>query len=372
MLVNLEVGALVTIDLSTVRLCFIAGTLGQGGAERQLFYTLKALRALGARPHVLCLTQGEFWEEQIAALGVPVTWIGQNRARAQRLLQIIKTLRRSPPDVIQSQHFYTNLYAVAAARALGRREVGALRSDTFSDVQADPLLGRFSLRAPRRLAANSRAAIANAVALGVPAARLHLLPNVVDTDLFRPLPRAPQTPGAVTLLAVGRMTAEKRFDRFITALAALQQQAVGRVKGLLVGEGPLRPQLEAQARALRLSTEMLEFRGRVAEMKTIYAAADALVLTSDYEGTPNVVLEAMAAGLPVVATRVGGLPELVRHGEHGFLVEGERLADPLLRLINDGTLRIALGCRARAHVEAHYSWRQLPRHLTALYRLVLA
>jgi glycosyltransferase involved in cell wall biosynthesis len=360
------------IDLSTVRFCFIAGTLAQGGAERQLFYVLKTLRALGARPRVLCLMQGEFWEEKLAALQIPVTWIGSQQARAQRLWQIIKLLRDAPPDVIQSQHFYTNLYAAVAARALRRREVGALRSHPLSDVQADPLLGRFSLRVPRRLAANSRAAIANAIELGVPAARLHLLPNVVDTKLFQP--RAPQIADTVTLLAVGRMTAEKRFDLFINALAALQQGAERPVKGLLVGDGPLRRQLEEQARQLHLTSETLEFRGRVAEMKTIYQEADALVLTSDYEGTPNVVLEAMAAGLPIVATPVGDLPEIVRHGKHGFLLtqSANQLVETLLPLLSNPHLRIEMGRQARAHVVAQYSLQRLSNYLTDFYRNVLS
>lgn len=365
-------------DFAGLDICFLAGTLGQGGAERQLFYILKTLRGLGAEPRVLCLTQGEFWEERFGEIGVPVTWVGRRRSRLDRLLDIIAELRRARPDVIQSQHFYTNLYAVAAARALGLREVGAIRSNAFSEVAADPLLGRLSLRAPRHLAANSRAGIENAQALGVPPRRLHLLPNVVDCDQFQP-PESVAGGGAVQLLAVGRMSREKRFDRFLSIIADLRRRAAAPVKGLIVGDGPLRRQLEQQARALDLSPDVVEFRGYWAEMNAVYQTSDVLVMTSEFEGTPNVALEAMAAGLPVVATRVGGLPEVVKDGQTGFLIEAgksaeveaaltETMTEALLPLVNNTELRMKLGQSARRHIVANYSLQRLPNYLADLYR----
>ena len=74
------------LELAQLRIVLLAGTLGQGGAERQLFYTLKAMRDAGMAPHLLCLTTGEYWEEPMRALGVPVTWVGQLQARAWQKL----------------------------------------------------------------------------------------------------------------------------------------------------------------------------------------------------------------------------------------------------------------------------------------------
>ncbi len=96
-------------DLEDLRVAFIVGTLGQGGAERQLYYILEALRASGARPRVLCLTHGEFWEDRIRALGVDVRWVGMSSSRLARLRAIVLDIRREPVAVIQSQHFYTNV-----------------------------------------------------------------------------------------------------------------------------------------------------------------------------------------------------------------------------------------------------------------------
>src|SRR2546421_4020664 len=106
-------------DLERIRICFIAGTLGQGGAERQLFYTLKALRQRGTDVSLLSLSSGEHWEQPIRDLGINIKWVGKVGSRAWRLGRIVSALRMKPPHIIQSQHFYANLYAVAAARVLG-------------------------------------------------------------------------------------------------------------------------------------------------------------------------------------------------------------------------------------------------------------
>ena len=363
-------------DLANLHICLIAGTLGQGGAEQQLFYIARALRGSGTSVQLLSLTKGEYWEERIRQLGVPVTWVGEHGGKAVRARRIIKMLRDNPPDVVQSQHFYTNLYAVVAARVLGCREVGAMRSDCVSEVQASgAVLGRLSLRVPRTIAANSQAAIRNAIKLGVPSGRLQLLNNVVDTDRYRPT-NGRKTGGPVHLIAVGRLDRPKRIDRFLAIMARLRKLTATRIKATIVGDGPLRTVLERQAAELGLLDGLVEFRGAVSDMPAVYREADILVLTSDYEGTPNVALEAMASGLALVATRVGGVQEVVRHEQTGFLVDaggdGEPLVSQVLRLINDEDSRIEMGRRARAYVSANYSPERLPSALRNVYEVALS
>jgi glycosyltransferase involved in cell wall biosynthesis len=360
-------------QLSGLKLSFIAGTLGQGGAERQLYYMVRAAHEAGAAARVLCLTRGEFWEKELRDLGVPVTWVGDHESKLVRVHRIVKELRSDRPRVIQSQHFHTNLYAASAARLLGLREIGAIRSDATSEVQRHgAMLGRLSLHSPRLIAANSRAGIRNAMAMGVPAARLRFLPNVVDTNRF--YPAIQRRPGPVRLLASGRLAPEKRIDRFLSVLASLRRHSV-EFQALIVGDGPLKPQLERQASDLGLTPDWVEFRGAVADTAPAYREADLLILTSDWEGTPNVLLEAMASGLPVVATPVGGVPDLVRHGETGCIVDCEAVemwVARLRRLIEDVVLRREWGARAREYVLAHHSSERLADHLTELYQEVLS
>ncbi len=357
------------LDLEKLKICFLAGTLGRGGAEQQLFYMLKALLASGAQPQVLCLTEHEHWQERIEALGVPVQWVGRRGSRAWRLGQIVATLRRNPPDILQSQHFYTNLYVAAAARLLGSREVGAMRNDGVSEVQAGgKVLGSLSLKTPRTLAANSRLAIKNARSFGVSAARLHLLPNVVDTNRFAV--NGNSVDESIRIIAVGRLVEQKRMDRFLNVVAQLRAKSPVKVKATIVGGGPLRGQLERRAAELELFPGTIEFTGSVGDVAAYYRTADILVLTSDWEGTPNVVLEAMASGVPVVATKVGGVPDIIQHGRTGFLagVEDENaIVNLLLLLSEDEALRRTIGACAREYVEANHSIDNLSKHLTNIY-----
>ena len=93
------------VSLNDLRICFIAGTLGQGGAERQLFYILQSLQRVGAKPHLLTLTKGEYWEKKIRQLEVPVTWVGRKQSRLRRMTRIVMEVRRQRPDLVQSHHF---------------------------------------------------------------------------------------------------------------------------------------------------------------------------------------------------------------------------------------------------------------------------
>lgn len=355
------------------KICFIVGTLSQGGAERQLFYMLRTLREQGNTPTVLCLTQGEFWESRIRDLGIQVSWVGRHESRILRMLKIIAEVRRIRPDIVQSSHFYTNLYAAAAGFLAGIPSIGAMRNDCVSEVQATGrLLGKASLTAPRLIAGNSMAGIQAALSLGVDGRRLFFLPNVVDISAF-PAPATPPRQ-SVTILTAGRLVEQKRMDRFIRMLAQLCGRTQVMVKGIVVGDGPLRGSLEHQAAELGLSGEALEFRGLVADMPGVYRESDIFALTSDWEGTPNVVLEAMASGLPVVSTKVGGVSDIMADGKSGFIVDGKdegQILDTILRLVENPTLRENIAKQARSEVENRFALDLLPSYLESLYRSAL-
>jgi glycosyltransferase involved in cell wall biosynthesis len=171
---------------------------------------------------------------------------------------------------------------------------------------------------------------------------------------------------------IGRMTAVKRTDDVLIAFRRLRDSGVDACL-CMVGDGPDRPQLERRAHELGVVRDTL-FLGYQEDVAPYYAAFDALVLPSGNEGTPVSAIEALAAGRPVVATRVGGVPDVVRDGEDGFLVEAgatDDLADRLERLARDPALRERLGQQGRARVLPRYAVERLVDDVDRLYRSLL-
>jgi glycosyltransferase involved in cell wall biosynthesis len=363
--------------LSKLKLCFLAGTLEHGGAERQLFYILQALLNAGASLRVLSLDQGEFWEEKIKALGIPVTWVGEHPSRLRRLFRILEEVRKDPPDVLQSQHFHANAYVGLVSRLTGAVGIGALRSNGQMEMsESGPLGGWLNLHCPGIIAANSQESMRFAATRGMRRSRLFFLPNVVDTTSFRPPEDVVNEP--FTLIAVGRLVTEKRLDRFISILAGLRSTYQLNVRGLIVGGGcpdeNLRPALEHQAKQLGMGPNIVEFRGSVADTHSVYREASVCVLNSDYEGTPNVLLEAMASGLPVVTSNVGGVPDIVQHGQTGYMLNAADIGGfgaTLAGLARNSRLRTEMGQRARSFVEQNHSLQRLPVYLERLYQFAL-
>lgn len=355
--------------LEGLKVAFVAGTLGQGGAERQLFYALKALVSAGASPLVLSLTRGEHWERPITALGVPVEFVGGSPSRAGRSWALIRAVRRARPALVQSFHFYVNLYAALAARAAGVPAIGALRSDGANELRTiGATMARWSLSAPHLIAANSPVAIANVTATGC-ATPLVLLRNAIDLSRFE-LDDRP-VGNVMRVAAIGRLGPEKRFDRLLRVLARASTTHPA-LEARIAGTGPLREALTETCRALGLESRV-QFTGPLDDVRPLLRWSSCVALTSDYEGTPNVLLEAMAIGRPIVATRVGGVPSLVEEGRTGLLAapdDEEGLARALVSLQGSPEMAAQLVASGRRHVESHHSLESLSRELLALYSRV--
>jgi glycosyltransferase involved in cell wall biosynthesis len=180
-------------------------------------------------------------------------------------------------------------------------------------------------------------------------------------------------PERFTVGWVGRMTAVKRTDDVLDSFKQLRDRGVDAAL-CLVGDGPDREHLERRAHDLGVIRDTL-FLGYQEDVAPLYAAFDALVLPSGNEGTPVSVIEALAAGTPVVATRVGGVPDVVRDGEDGFLVDPgdtRALAERLVALATDDALRERVGAAARERVVARYAVERLVDDIDRLYRSLLA
>jgi glycosyltransferase involved in cell wall biosynthesis len=187
---------------------------------------------------------------------------------------------------------------------------------------------------------------------------VHVIPNGVDNVFFHPPPdRSEHFASPFRILFVGRFRPQKNLCFFLEQVARLDRNTF---ELHFVGDGPLKKELRKLAETLDL-TEVTTWHGWVArtEMPAIYQSADCLVNPSLYEGMPNVVLEAMACGVPVIASRVPGNQELVVDGKTGFLFElndPAQLSSALLRM-RDADLRQRMSESARARVVELYSWK---------------
>jgi glycosyltransferase involved in cell wall biosynthesis len=359
---------------------------------------------------VFSLTVGEPYEPLLERAGVPVDWAGRHRLPPLRVLDIAAMARRFRPHVVQAGHFFTNLYVAAAARACGATEIGAIRNDTRFDMTECGFWGRPLLRTPRTLVANSMEAAMNAQAAGAAEYRLHVLTNVIDLDEFdlahestgpagamwtpsiaeptreeslgfEPQPRPDREEGrdrharqgrpeeVAVVAAVARLVPAKRLDRFIRALARARADG-GRLRGLIVGDGSERPRLEALAEDVGLLPGGIRFLGARRDVPRLLAGVDILALTSEHEGFPNVLLEAMAARLPVITTPAGDASLIVQNGRSGYVVafdDEERLAARLLELSASPDQRRAFGAAGRAIVEARYRAETLAGRALQIY-----
>ena len=185
-----------------------------------------------------------------------------------------------------------------------------------------------TLREAGAVVAVSRSLERRAQDLGATPDRIHVIPNGVDTERFHPRDREEARrelgipPAERVVLVVARLEPVKGIDLLVRALGALRLRQEGTPpRAYIIGDGPERPALEALIRANGVADDVRLLGGRAPEtLPAWYGAADLVCLLSHSEGCPNVVLEALACGKPVVATKVGGIPDLVREGENGLLI----------------------------------------------------
>ncbi len=228
-----------------------------------------------------------------------------------------------------------------------------------------PLI-RFLWRRAAAVVANSRG-LADLAARSAGAVPIRMIPNGVDAARFAPAEELSRE-GPVRLVFVGRLVRQKGLDVLLEALARLPEEAC--FEATIIGDGPLRADLAAMAARLGLAAKV-RFAGWVsrADMPETLRHADAFVFPSRDEGMPNAVLEAMASGLAVAATRIAGNEELVEEGRTGFLVppdDAAALTAVVARLVADRNLCWRLGQAGREKVVREYSWRVVAEAYAAL------
>ncbi len=353
-----------------------------GGQERQTVLNVRSMDPTRFRPVVAVLhLDGEHLEDLEAAGVRPVVFdIGRRMLRpntAWQVARIVRFVQAEGIRVIHCQDMYTNVLGTVVA-GLARVPVIVTRVDLGHHLVGyrRPLLELASRRAERVLV-NALCIRDLAVSQGVEADRIAVVRNGVDVDeLDREARRAPDAPapepGAFVCIANMHHPVKGQSDLLVAMREVARQRPEARL--VLVGDGIRRPLLERQARQLGIA-DRCHFLGHRRDGPAILARAAAGVSASYAEGISNAILESMAARLPMVATAVGGTPEIVREGHDGFLVPPgapAALARRMLDLLGDPALRRRMGQRGRQIVEREFSLAQMRTSYDALYQALTA
>jgi glycosyltransferase involved in cell wall biosynthesis len=286
------------------------------------------------------------------------------------LLELVVLMRRTAPDIVHANSSKAGVLgrlAAAAARVPIRIfTVHGWAFSAYSGVAS--LLYRWADRLMTPLTTLTicvaeRERTSGLAARTCVAERTVVIHNAVDVAA---IPRARHDGGRPLVVAVGRLAEPKDALTLVRALAAVPGRAYA---ALLVGDGPDRPAVESEVRRLGLQ-DAVTLAGTREDVPGVLAGADVFALSSRSEGAPLSILEAMAAGLPVVSSRVGGVPELVVDGETGLLVppgDPSAMAGALGRLLADGGLRRRLGAAGRARAERCFDVRRQRQEHLACY-----
>ena len=276
----------------------VAGTLGQGGAERQLLYITQSLIDLGFQVHVATLTKGEFYEKPLEDAGATIHYCGRRSSRLSRMWKIARLARQLKPLRIYSMHFYTNLYAWAAASGVGKKSYGSIRNNVESELGANGALGKLLLGLPNYIVANSLPAVeklANYRKEGI-----RYLSNAIDTAAFPYREPSRRQGSPLRIVSIGRLHKQKNYQLALDIVGGLEAE----YEYAIYGSGGDEEELLAEIGQRDLG-QQVKLMGKTADVHGVLASADVFLLTSDHEGNPNVVLEAMSTGIPVLSTTVG-------------------------------------------------------------------
>lgn len=363
----------IALDMARCRLLYLVGQLRLGGLERQLYYLLANLDHARYQPAVVVwnLNLSDKYYRDIEAFkipiyGFPAEWSPLSKLRAFRALA-----RQVAPEVIHSYTFNTNFAAYYGAGGTGALAIGSLRSD-FARAKADGgvIRGALNARWPECHIANSvvcAEAARRHSTLFVPR-QFFVVRNGLDLNCFRSLD---DTLEARTYVAsVGSLLPVKRWDRLLRAVQKVNSVGAGDIRFRIAGEGPLRPALETLAGDLGIS-RAVEFLGATYDIPAFLRGSKFLVHTSESEGCPNVIMEAMAAGRAVVATDAGDVPYLVEDGKTGFVVrrgDDETLVNRITTLLSNRDLCQQMGDNARARAEQEFDLHSLVTGTLDAYR----
>lgn len=350
-----------------------------GGAETFVREAAPLLRARGWDLRLVALSGGGVLLAELQAAGVPVVALGaHHKADLRALLRLGRLWRSDRPCIVHTHLYHAGLAGRLVARLLGIALVVVhQQGPEWSRARLRSLLDRRTAAWVTRYAVSCQAVAAVLQSRErIPPSQIEVIYAGVRLPDGPPGGRPPEWPvpsGVPALACVGRFAPEKGQTVLLDALARLDAAGVN-AHTIFLGDGPLRSELARRAGELGLD-EKVTFAGLRRDVRLWLPHCDLFVLPSDWEGISLALLEAMAAGLPAVATAAGGTPEAVAHGRTGLLVpprDPDALAAALARLLADAALRQEMGRAARARAAQRFALEQVVLDIDRLYERLLA
>ncbi len=355
-----------TVPLS---IAYVMTSFEPGGTERQMIELVRRLDRDRWRVHLACFHRSGAWFERAAAVAASVAEFPVTSFKSPNLVRqmaaFARWCRRLNVAVVHTTAMPSNIFGLpGAAMARVAVRVGNRREINPDKSRIDIAMQRAAYGCAHRVVANSRAAADRLLAERVPARKIVVIPNGLDTGQRM----HPTRPRLRTITVVANLRREKGHDVLIDAAPHVLARFPD-AHFEIVGGGPERSALVARAKAKGV-LNALTFWGHCEDVTARLEQTDLFVLPSRSEAFPNAVLEAMAAGLPVVASGVGGIRELIDHEQTGLLAPPDNpqaLADHLCRVIADPPFASRLGAAARARAEARYSFDRMVSAFEGVY-----
>jgi len=358
-----------------IRLFLMINSFETGGSERQFTVLAQNLASPQFETHVGCISRiGPLAHNfpNVPEFPLDGNLYGWRSLRAR--LNLSRHLRHHHVEVAHAFDFYTNLTLIPAARfarvpvVIGsHRQLGDLLTPAKFRAQAA------AFHWCDAVVCNSQAAADRLIVAGLSLSKIAVIGNALLDEAFGSAsPAMPKRTGVLRVAMVARMNHRYKNQSGFLRIAARLHRHMPNVEFVLVGDGPLRKELENEASALGLGSSAI-FLGDRRDIPAVLASIDVAVLTSDSESLSNVILEAMASGLPVVAYDVGGNSELLRD-QRGFLIPAGNeaaFADALQRLLADAAHREQLGRSARQFAEGNFSLDRVRQRYAELYVTLL-
>ncbi|HYP20341.1 MAG TPA: glycosyltransferase [Chloroflexia bacterium] len=356
---------------------------GRGGAEKALVDLALRLDRTRFNVTVVATRSTGNYQPLLDAAGVRTLVIARDsRWQSYKLLNLARFMRRQPVHILHTHLFGANTWGRVLGK-LARVPVIVAHEHWSSKASREVWVDRLLYRLTDRILVPSHASKQLVMEMeGIPARYLDVTYNGVDISRFSQTAESATVRQALGLGpedfvvgTVGRLSADKGGQDDLLWAASELRKSHPRARLLIIGDGPLRPDLEKYAAELgMLDTQAAIFTGTRNDVDRLLGAMDVFVLPSHMEALPIAVLEAMSMCLPVVATRVGGVPEVVQDGSTGLLVEpGDRpgMRDALARLASDRGLAHLLGTSGQARVRAHFTVDKMVRHVEELYETLM-